>query len=222
MLRYEENTSPASLDIKKLGAYVAGAGALSMTPGAEAVIVYQTYEPPLTAIDPSSINRNDVESIDIDLSTLAANVTTGFPTLGDTDLRLTPQDAFVKTGCTNCPKNKTDSAQVTGGIDVAWATNVALGDILGPGTAWFPGGGSVLLPGGTDRYLGLRRTDGTDQFYGWLRYSEGSATLFEAAIENSSDTPIRVGDVPVPATLALLVSGAAGLAASRRRRKLNA
>jgi hypothetical protein len=108
----------------------------------------------------------------------------------------------------------------------AWTTNdKVLYDTTG-GTA-FQG---HFTPG-NPAYAGLSftsKTDATQVYYAWAQFEtiDGSSTspsgvLIDYAYESSPNTPIIAGDtgpVPEPSSLALLATGAAGLAAYRGRR----
>ncbi len=81
-------------------------------------------------------------------------------------------------------------------------------------------------------FLGIRLTTGQEAQdkgdptnlvnYGWIRYSlhDTQVVLHDLALETTPATGIPAGaTVPLPGSLPLLASGAAGLAAFRRRRK---
>lgn len=81
------------------------------------------------------------------------------------------------------------------------------------------GGWTDGLPG----YVGLTFSDGTDAFYGWAQVSVAtdlaSLKLIDFAYETEANTPIEAGAVPLPGSLALMATGAAGLLAYRRMKR---
>ena len=95
------------------------------------------------------------------------------------------------------------------------------------------GNGNLGFPMPGTAYLGLIFDVGGDKYYGWMdvtlnAYVEGiggdTIVVNRFAVEDAANTPILAGDtvgggsaVPEPGTLGLLVLGATGLAALRRR-----
>ncbi len=76
----------------------------------------------------------------------------------------------------------------------------------------------------TEGFIGFFYAQGVDRNYGWAQftYDNGpsqSLTLTSFAYETTPNTAITIQPVPEPTTLGLMVSGAAGIAALRRRRK---
>jgi hypothetical protein len=76
---------------------------------------------------------------------------------------------------------------------------------------------------GQTGYLGLIFSDGTDYFNGWAQLSVASdlssLTLIKYAYESDANVPIKAGAVPLPGSLTLLATGAAGLLAYRRMKR---
>lgn len=87
-----------------------------------------------------------------------------------------------------------------------------------------------LLPTvGSTAYIALRleSIDSGDRYYGFAQLTRGSITIGEVGFESLPDTPITIptasstsATAPEPTSLALLASGAAGLLAYRRRRRI--
>ncbi|BBO86547.1 hypothetical protein DSCO28_71130 [Desulfosarcina ovata subsp. sediminis] len=79
---------------------------------------------------------------------------------------------------------------------------------------------------GESGYMGIKFKISGSWHYGWIEASINAAgdeiTLYSWAYEDVAGQPIDAGDtgspVPIPGSLALLASGAAGLAALRRRK----
>ncbi len=70
-----------------------------------------------------------------------------------------------------------------------------------------------------DAYIGLAYFDGTDYYYGWVRFnraSEYEATLKDFAMEQTPNTSISASAIPEAGSV-LLALGSLGLATLRRR-----
>lgn len=113
------------------------------------------------------------------------------------------------------------------------------GDTVGPSSNWAtptwtylnkPGWTSSAVhpwatgADNTEGFIGFFYTQGADRNYGWAQftYDNGasqSLALTNFAYETIPNTAITIQPVPEPTTLGLMVSGAAGIAALRRRRK---
>jgi len=85
----------------------------------------------------------------------------------------------------------------------AWAPYIWYG-------TYVPDSGPVLV--------GLRMVDGSDSYYGWAELERGSLTINEAAFNNVAGDSFYPGQIPEPGSLVLLLAGAAGVSALRRRR----
>lgn len=84
---------------------------------------------------------------------------------------------------------------------------------------------------GETGFFGFSFTSGSDTFYGWgeMMLNNVSGTnngygfqITRAYYDNAAGTPISVGAVPEPSSIALLAIGAGGLAAWRRRKAARA
>lgn len=116
---------------------------------------------------------------------------------------------------------------------------LSAGDTVGPASNWATPTWTYLNKPGwtssatnpwatgadnTEGFIGFFYAQGADRNYGWAQftYDNGasqSLTLTSFAYETTPNTAITVQPVPEPTTLGLMVSGAAGIAALRRRRK---
>jgi hypothetical protein len=214
---------------QKLVLYGIGAGAASLALPADADIVWsgpvefsanqiffdlQNVSPPSTVFDPNhDFNLQSKVTKGSKAANYSAGVNSGY-TMGDIRgpgrryaFQL-PAGAVIGSGGTF--------------LGYAYLQNYyAGGPYTGPGLGlgdWMPG----------DRgFLGLRLVVGADTFFGWadvtLNNLDGSApgvfTLHSYAYEDVAGTSILTGAVPEPSAIALLVAGAAGVLALKRRKK---
>lgn len=133
---------------------------------------------------------------------------------------------------------------LTNGLNVTAASGTALtrlgiGDTVGPSSTWNTNIWGYLNKSGwtysatqpwatgtdnTEGFIGFYYRQGSDRNYGWAQFTYGngpsqSLTLTSFGYETTPNTAITIQPVPEPTTLGLMVSGAAGIAALRRRRK---
>ena len=146
-------------------------------------------------------------------------------------------------GCVGNCLTSADAGALSGGIVMATATDVAplsAGAIIGPAST-FGGFGLMasdrfssddppitlgeegLWDDGLTAFLGFSFANASGTHYGWARVKVDEMTnvitVFDAAYEDAPDTAIAVDQVPEPATAALLLLGAAGVALRRARRR---
>lgn len=223
-------TSPALTG--RLAIYGLSAGAVSLATEAQADIVYsgplslsgnsiyfdlENVVPPSNSLSnpqhdfhlsiKTSKSKASIQSYGLNISGGALSATRG-PYLNSYALRLTGGETIGSGGSFN---------------SYAFFNNTYGGGFFPPGFGlgdWSPG----------DRgFVGLRLTiSGMDRF-GWAdvmfnNYNgsgSGAFTLFGYAYENDG-SPIAAGAIPEPSSIALLITGAAGVAALKKRRKSHA
>jgi hypothetical protein len=130
------------------------------------------------------------------------------------------------------------NAIVTSVKESAFASALNSGDFIGPTSDLASSKQKLLKNVGNDfaninlgfwpndltqtRVVGLQFDIGGSTHYGWAEVGVqlGSANLIvgQVAYENIADTPIAVSGVPEPSSMALMLAGAAGVAALKRRR----
>ena len=80
-----------------------------------------------------------------------------------------------------------------------------------------------LWDDGLTAFLGFSFANASGTHYGWARVKVDEMTnvitVFDAAYEDAPETAIAVDQVPEPATAALVLIGAAGVALRRARRR---
>ena len=213
----------------KLCTYMVGAGALGMAQFANAGII-ELDGVPITAVDPDATVEGDIEAIKLEIfpDSLVATLLAPYSDTAVTgnSIILAPSDHWVKAG----GGEKSDPAFYEIGTDVSVTGPLELGQMVNDEQLWLGTlgvikGGNLPSEDGV-YYAGFRLKEpgdsalDSDFFYGWLQYEIGSVTILGAALETTLNEGIEVGQtVPVPATLALMVTGLAGLGAVRRRRK---
>lgn len=68
-------------------------------------------------------------------------------------------------------------------------------------------------------FVGLRMQASSGTYHGWAQVELGSLSINGSAFNDEDDGPIHPGQIPEPSSLLLLLSGAAGLSALRKRRE---
>ncbi|HPA16936.1 MAG TPA: PEP-CTERM sorting domain-containing protein [Verrucomicrobiae bacterium] len=210
-------------------AHTAAVGAaLALAPAADAAIQYSGAKNillPSTHVGDNSINLNSagpaslVDSsvdfiFDINVSSVAFVKPDPFNGLGYLGIvRENAQPARLSDGATISAASTVGSTTLIGGLGGNWN-----GGTMSAGAAGFLGVGFNIANGSV-----------TNLHYGWIRVgieTNGSGqpvamTIYDWAWETAPDTQIVAGVIPEPSTaagLALLATGAAGLAAWRRRK----
>jgi len=145
-------------------------------------------------------------------------------------------------GCVGNCLTSARAGALSGGIVMSTATDVAplaAGAIIGPASLFglsglmasdrfsndppMTLGEEGLWDDGLTAFLGFSFANASGTHYGWARVKvdemSNIITVFDAAYDDAPDTAIAVDQVPEPATAALLLLGAAGLAVRRARRR---
>lgn len=207
-----------------VGATAAGAGGLT-----EAAVLFWNGSP--LTVNVSDTARNIKWSV----STMTASITTATYNPADSS------EFFIQYAAPNFIYTANSG---TNGLNVTAASGSALsrlgvGDTVGPSSTWNTNIWGYLNKSGwtssathpwstgadnTEGFIGFFYAQGADRNYGWAQftYNDGpsqSLTLTSFAYETTPNTAITIQPVPEPTTLGLMVSGAAGIAALRRRRK---
>jgi hypothetical protein len=230
--------TPARSGIKPIATSLAGLSLGLASAGASAGIIY--FQPDggsLTAIDHNDNDRL-VQYIDIDLSNLGAISATikesnvfGSPDSEVDHLYLSPlnvwqngtrffePDIIVRSGSTDdhlIAKSGNLESGVARVFDSGELINAAAFDT-------HPDGDRGDILNAVEGFLGFRYSRGGEpDLFGWVQFNIGSISTTGLAIDDSG-AAIAAGNtgqgVPLPPSLALLATGVAGLAATRRRRR---
>jgi hypothetical protein len=239
-----ETTPPAFAGTKPVAVGLAGAALGLSAFGTSAAIVSYSPGGTLTASDQGG---DAFQAIDFDLTDLGsisssvvdyaditaarAGITAGHLYLWSDRGIFSP---FAKYGTGN-GFDGTIAKSSTGTARIFEAGELIDADAFGPASA-ATSAGIFNLADGLTRYIGfaIGLTDGSTAQYGWVEFTLGSISNTGglainttngqglcAGTTNAAGSP-SCAPVPVPPSLALLATGMAGLAAVRRRRKLDA
>lgn len=215
---------------QKLALYGLGVSAASFASSAKADIVYS---------GPVEFTGN---TIFYDLENVAPPAMTGDATNHDFELSIKKAKPSSFDNSTNAATSGYTDSVTRGMNSSSYAIKHSAGDTIGNSGNFaqspflqndYPGG---TFPAGEDLgdwhpgdrgFLGLKLVVGTDTFYGWADVTlnnldgsgDGAFTLHGYAYDNTAGTAIEAGAVPEPSTIALLVAGAAGVVALKRRKK---
>lgn len=209
---------------RTLAGYVLGSGALAVSQAAGAGVVYTDFGD-VSVTDPDPVaNGNSLPAFSIDLSwgspgfgTVTTREWSGgvSPILNPYELVIRPADVYAPDG-----GPAVYFPTWYAGTGVAVNSKMAAGSTFDASTLPWNTDSGTLFGLGSDLVLGLRVADGIDYHYGWLRYTIGSVILHDMGFQTQANVGITApSGVPAPASLALLASGVAGLAAVRRRRQ---
>jgi hypothetical protein len=214
---------------QKLALYGLGVGAASLASSGQADVVY------------SGAVEFTANTIFYDLENVAPPSSTLDGTNHDFELNLVKAKASNFDSSNITTTGNTD-AVLRGMGSLQYAIKHSAGDTIGSGGSFvgsaflqndYTGG---IVPAGQDLgdwhpgdrgFLGLQFVVGADTFFGWADVTlnnldgtgAGAFTLHGYAYDNTAGTSIQAGAVPEPSTIALLVAGAAGVLALKRRRK---
>jgi PEP-CTERM motif len=215
---------------QKLVLYGIGAGAASMAVPADADIIWSgpvefsgntIFYDLENVVPPSAIPDSANHDFELNLRKKKASnydVSSNGTTVGSTDSATRGMYSFSYA----IRHNSGDTIGSGGNFaSYAFLQNAYPGGYFDPGEGlgdWNPG----------DRgFLGLSLVVGGNTYFGWADVTLnnldgtgiGAFTLHSYAYENVADTSILAGAVPEPGTIALLVAGAAGVLALKRRQK---
>jgi hypothetical protein len=211
---------------QKLVLYGIGASAASVANPASADIVWS---------GPVEFTGN---TIFYDMENVAPPSATADPANHDFELSLFLGKAKSFDG----PSSETGDTEgeTRGPNNLIYAFRLTAGDTIGSGGNFYasaylqnqyPGSPPGLNLGdwnpGNRGFLGLSLTVGSDTFFGWADVTLNNLggpnndgfTLHSYAYENVAGTSIEAGAIPEPSTIALLVTGALGVLALKRRQK---
>ncbi len=216
----EQRRDRVAAAAKWAGGMAAGVTATAAT--ANASIVYTPVTQPVNAANPAvsvDFNHDGVSDVEFDYSAANSALT-------------------VKSGLSS---NAAVLSTYPAGVPLA----LSYGDLIGPvstqtGDSYFLGSLTLLQTSGTTitqgsftpaagpKYLGIQLTPSgsTHADYGWVAFqttNASSAATLSGVVTGYAYDPsgatITAGAVPEPSALATLAMGAAGAAASRRRRR---
>lgn len=181
------------------------------------------------AVSPAAVIYSGIQNLSVNSGTGPSSLSVDVDgnSVTDFDLSVNSTTAFFASV----------SGSVLRGGDPTYAHQLGAMETVGPVDASWAGGSSTLTeykssaykgewaPPNQEGRVGFVFLDGSDVHYAWARVrvdvdtigATTSATAIDWAYESQVDTPLS--SVPEPSSLALLATGAAGLAILRTRRK---
>ena len=232
---------------KRWLSYLVSTGAVVTVGQADAAIMHFDPFPDLVASDTNIESSGGHQQININFNvtgkggslTFSSTASVGNvadPSSNQYQLSLRPAD-LLSTGFKSTNYRVDDGAAALGGENIRAALGLSAGDLIDSSLNWNAGAfdkngvQSQNLASGGNQYLGVRFPPIGTSNYGWVNYSYAQqtgdtglaeVTLHEYGLETDFGEGIRAGarpaQIPLPSTLALLVAGASGVWALRRRR----
>ena len=206
-----ENKKSRKLE-RELIAYSLAAGTVLLgAAGASAAIHH-------TDLGAGVVLDTDGASLDIDFDGGGAEFNIFFSTATD-QVNVQAETASASwRGTTSTASALDNGAEVNTGANWGRRTTGNGGNLAYYWSSAWTGGDFI---GTSDKYIGVKFDIGGDTLYGWIQVQvpadSTSATITGYAYNDVDDGSITAGQVPEPASLALLALGAAGIAAWRKK-----